>query len=99
MRKEPRIKLPKWTNAARGEECVGCGGQRCSSETTVAAHVKLKGVTNHGMGTKPDDFWIAFLGSHCHFDLDHELDFRSLEERLRLIKVTWRRLHEKGVVK
>ena len=97
--KQPRIKLPRWTKAAKGQTCVGCDGMRCDSETTVAAHVKIKGVTNHGTSCKNDDMWLAFLGSHCHFDLDHSLDFRETNEKLRLVMKTWRALYEMGVLK
>lgn len=96
--RQPRIYLPRWTKAAKDQPCVGCDGMRCSPDTTVAAHIKIPGVTNHGMGMKPDDMWIAFLGSHCHFDLDHEMDFREDHERLRLLHKTWRALFELGIL-
>ena len=97
--KQPRIYLPRWTKAAKGQPCVGCDGDRCNPETTVAAHVKITGVTNHGGSCKNDDMWIAFLGSHCHFDLDHNMDFRETNEKLRLVMNTWRALWELGVLR
>ena len=97
--KQPRIKLPRWTQAAKGQTCVGCDGMRCDSETTVAAHVKIKGVTNHGGSMKNDEMWISFLGSKCHIDLDNSLDFRDTNEKLRLVMKTWRALYEMGILK
>ena len=96
--KEPRIYLPRWTKAAKGQPCVGCDGMRCDPSTTVPAHIKITGVTNHGRSCKPDDMWIAFLGLQCHDDLDNNRAFTETKERLRLLKKTWRALYELGIL-
>ena len=102
LRKQPRIYLPRWRDAAKGQPCVGCDGmgmrKRCDPSTTVPAHIKIRGVTNHGERCKPDDMWIAFLGFECHEDLDHNRAFTETNERLRLVHKTWRALFELGIL-
>lgn len=58
--KHPPFKSRKLQRAAQEAPCMHCGQRG----TVVLAHMPIAG--NHGMGTKCDDWWGAYLCHECH---------------------------------
>jgi hypothetical protein len=69
-------------------------------QTVVAAHSNWS-EDGKGMGIKADDCFIAYCCSGCHSALDQGLipndEARDLFHRA--MKLTWRRLLDKGILK
>jgi hypothetical protein len=95
--REPRIRLPAWLEAARGEPCTMRHPEHCNGnpETVTAQHSDW----DKPVGGKTDDTLVAFCCSACADWLDRTRD----PDRLRMWLVahgrTLRRLWEKGIIK
>lgn len=67
FQKTPRIELPKYLAAARGQSCVrpACG---INNGTTIPAHYsgKFSNLLGKGRGIKCHDLFIADLCDGCH---------------------------------
>ena len=90
-------------DSARGEECTLNIAGVCNyrSETTVLVHLPDE---SKGMSTKADDISSCYGCSDCHDMIDGRSKNRlSAEERewymRRAMVRTWRKLHEKGLLK
>ena len=66
IEKDKRIRIPELLAAARDAPCMACGVQ---NGTIVAAHGP-KSLAGGGMGTKPDDYAVAYLCHDCHAQVD-----------------------------
>jgi hypothetical protein len=77
--------MSKLTDAARGQECkVRCPGYcNFNPETTVAAHIRMAGIT--GVGMKAIDILSAHACSACHDILDGRIKTAFTQDELRLM--------------
>lgn len=66
IEKDKRIRIPELLAAARDAHCMACGVE---DGTIVAAHAP-KSLAGGGMGTKPDDYAVAYLCHDCHAQVD-----------------------------
>ena len=71
LQKNPRIELPKYLAAAKGQSCVrpACGK---NNGTTISAHYsgKYSNLLGKGRGIKCHDIFVADLCVDCHSYFD-----------------------------
>lgn len=90
-------------DSARDEACTVQIAGVCNYlwETTVLAHLPDE---SNGMGKKPDDISVCYSCSSCHDAIDGRVRSAELESdrewylRRAMIR-TWRRFHEKELIK
>lgn len=65
--KQKKFRCKKILQMAKGENCTHCGK---NDGTTVAAH--MNGTrSGRGIGTKANDYLVAYLCSECHYNYDN----------------------------
>lgn len=106
MQRQPRIRIQKILDSARGEDCALQIDGVCNHnpETTVWAHSNQH-EDGKGMSTKAHDLFGCYACSDCHAWLDggyvrggYTTDFVN-ETFHRAMKRSWLRLVQKGVLK
>lgn len=93
LSKRNHIRSRKILDAANGETCTYCGR---NDGTTVAAHSDRQH-DGKGMSIKADDIFVAFMCATCH----EAYGKRVIEQEgfHEAMKLTWRRLFERGILK
>jgi len=90
MPKEPRLLMPKFLAAARGQECFLQIHGVCDhgTETTVAAHSEQY-CHGHCRGKKAHDIFIIYACVNCHDWIDGRRYDISKDERTALFNSQW----------
>ena len=98
------VRSKKIRQSAKGEDCTVnvVGICNYNPETTVLAHIQLKG--HGGMSTKPSDMMACYACSECHDFLDNRNHTKSIEQefktdyQLSALAKTHERLIDKGLI-